>query len=166
MSMITLNFADNQYVLAVGDNVYDIKSLKTSYKQAYNLINTYEYDKEKNIYFYDDMGVYKVLYEIRNNQVIKDYITDTIQNVYDYDQLNGTDYINTLRLYLKYNGAVNELSEKLFVHRNTINYRIKKIEKITNNNLSDFNTRLEFAIAIKLKDIFENNLNLINLHEK
>lgn len=104
--------------------------------------------------YYDEVGVYKVLFEIKNTEVVQDYITNTIQILFDYDQLNDTDYTKLLRLYLQYNGAVNRLAEELYVHRNTINYRINKIEEITKRDLSDFNTRLELDIALKLKDIY------------
>lgn len=143
------------YLLAVGSAVHQMTSIKTSYQQALNMINmSGKKDLSTDVLYYDEVGVYKVLFEIKNTEVVQDYITNTIQILFDYDQLNDTDYTKLLRLYLQYNGAVNRLAEELYVHRNTINYRINKIEEITKRDLSDFNTRLELDIALKLKDIY------------
>lgn len=155
-SMIATVFDLNAYLLGVGNIVDHMTSIKHSYKKALNLINMQRKNLfPTNIDFYDDIGIYKVLFEINNNNVVQDYISDTIQDLFDYDQLNGTDYTELLRLYLEYNGSINQLAKEFFVHRNTINYRINKIEKIIDSNLSDFNTRMELAIALKLKKIYD-----------
>lgn len=154
--MIATSFNFNSYLLAVGNTVDHMTSIKYSYRQALNLINMQRKNLfSSNIEFYDDIGIYKVLFEIGKNNAVRDYISDIIQDLFDYDQLNGTDYIELLRLYLEYNGSINKLAKELFVHRNTINYRINKIENIINGNLSDFNTRMELAIALKLKNIYD-----------
>jgi len=153
--MIETKITGTAYLIAVGNATDNLTTIKSSYQKALKIIDMYGNKMTPiNVIFYDDMGIYKVLLEIKDPNVVQSYILNTIQVLFDYDQLNGTSYTKTLRLYLEYNGAVSRLAEELFVHRNTINYRIDKIEKITNSDLSDFNKRLELALAFKLKSLF------------
>ena len=54
---------------------------------------------------------------------------------------------------MDHNGSVGKVAEELFVHRNTVNYKIKKIEQILDISLSDFKVRAEIMTAITADDI-------------
>ena len=71
----------------------------------------------------------------------------------EYDLVNDTNLYQVLKLYMTYNGSINQVAEELFVHRNTVNYKIKKIEQILNVNLADFKIRSEIIAGIIADDI-------------
>lgn len=56
----------------------------------------------------------------------------------------------TLSAYLRYSGAKNAICEELFIHRNTLSYRLKKIEKALDTNLQDGQTRAVLLLALRL----------------
>ena len=58
-----------------------------------------------------------------------------------------------LRSYLKHDGSVKETADELFVHRNTINYKLKKAEELLNVELSSLNTRLQLLLAFMIHDM-------------
>lgn len=70
-----------------------------------------------------------------------------IQQLKEYDEQNHTDYMQTLKVYLDHERNVVETSEALFVHRNTLAYRVKKIEEITGLDLNDETIRLRIQIS-------------------
>lgn len=70
-----------------------------------------------------------------------------IQQLKVYDRKNHTEYLQTLLIYLKHERNVVETAEALFIHRNTLAYRIKKIEEITELNLNDENIRTRILVT-------------------
>lgn len=74
------------------------------------------------------------------------------------DKLNGTDYLEVLKCYLKYNGSVKAVAEELFYHKNTVGYKLQKIEQFLGDNLSYQSVRLNCNIALMLKEIFETSI--------
>ncbi len=143
------------FQIAIGDEVVRLNNLSKSYSQAYRLQRVNKGEVIGNtIKSYGDIGALKILLELDYDDVVKDFIVETIEALDEYDKLKGTDYVKVLGLYLQHNGKVNVVAEELFVHRNTINYKVKRIESILDCDLSDFMTRLNLAIALMLKRIF------------
>ncbi|MCR4868747.1 MAG: helix-turn-helix domain-containing protein [Lachnospiraceae bacterium] len=58
-----------------------------------------------------------------------------------------------LSSYLKNDGSVKATSEQLFIHRNTVNYRLGKIEEITDMNLSSTSDRLQLTVGLMILHI-------------
>ena len=72
-----------------------------------------------------------------------------------YDKKYNTNLIQTLEVYLNKNCNLNQTAETLFIHRNTIKYRLQRIEEITNTSLNDAFTRLNFFNAILIKKFLQ-----------
>lgn len=72
-----------------------------------------------------------------------------------YDKKYNTNLIQTLEVYLNKNCNLNQTAETLFIHRNTIKYRLQRIEEITNTSLDDAFTRLNFFNAILIKKFLQ-----------
>lgn len=79
---------------------------------------------------YADMGVYRILMAAEDRDSLKDYCDDFLGPLREYDEKNGTDYRDTLRLYLENDSSITAVAALTFVHRNTVNYKIKKIKEI------------------------------------
>ena len=71
----------------------------------------------------------------------------------DYDEQNQSELVDVLKCYLDHDGSVNRTAEELFVHRNTINYKLNKIKDILNIDLASLETRMELMLALALKEI-------------
>ena len=69
-----------------------------------------------------------------------------------YDQENGSDYYNTLRVYINNDKNLVESAKALFIHRNTLVYRINKITELINTNLSNENVKTHILLSYKIID--------------
>ncbi len=69
----------------------------------------------------------------------------------DYDHANHTDFYNTLRCYLYEERSIKQTSAKLKIHKNTLLFRIRKIQELLNINLDDIQTRINLLFAYLLQ---------------
>lgn len=101
---------------------------------------------------YRNIGVYKLLFGVENKAILRSYIDDTLGNLIKYDSLNATDYENTLRVYLECNGSVQMTAERLNVHRNTVNYKMKVIREILGIEMND-EDKMNILLAFRAQEI-------------
>ena len=145
--------ADDQVMyMGVGRLTKSIRCLYKSYNQAASIRKLHEVgDIDPDLYFYTDMGVYRLLLGVEDHELIVDYMNNTIGVVLKYDAENKTNLCETLECYLKNNGSVNETAKEMFVHRNTINYKLNKLEEILDADLSSLELRMQLMMALKLR---------------
>ena len=148
------NFQKEQCYVGIGRCNPNAQNIGKSYRQACQVLKLQKnMHNDKGVVAYQDLGIYKLLMDIENQDVINEYYAETIQRLVEYDKLNQTNYCDVLQCYLEHSGSVKETAEAMFVHRNTINYKINKIEEMLNCDLSQLDTRLLYSIAFMLKKI-------------
>ncbi|SDW11578.1 PucR C-terminal helix-turn-helix domain-containing protein [Lachnospiraceae bacterium KHCPX20] len=142
------------YSLGVGKTTHSMRCIYKSYRQALAVSRLQQEHKiSKNRIFYSDMGIYKLLMSIDDKSILEDYIQQTIQPIIEYDRTNDASLMEVLSSYLKNDGSVKATSEQLFIHRNTVNYRLGKIEEITDMNLSSTSDRLQLTVGLMILHI-------------
>ena len=148
------NFQKEQCYIGIGRATPNAQNIGKSYRQACQALKLQKNTQnDKGVVAYQDLGIYTLLMDIENEDVINEYYAETIQKLVEYDKLNQTNYCEVLQCYLEHSGSVKETAEAMFVHRNTINYKINKIEEMLNCDLSELDTRLLYSIAFMLKRI-------------
>lgn len=152
-SSITTNF----FILAtVGGESKNIYSIAKSYNQALKMFRiVHQYHDNANALFYDDLGIYKILLSIEDEAIITEFVNETVEPIIKYDQFNQADLFTTLATYLKHSGSVKETATEMFVHRNTVNYKIKKLEELLNVDFSLLETQTTYAVGIMLHHIYK-----------
>ena len=73
-----------------------------------------------------------------NKDCMYSYMQKMLGKLIDYDKSGNTELTKTLNTYLECSGNGTETAEKLFIHRNTLHYRIEKIEQITGYDLNSY----------------------------
>lgn len=136
----------------VGQNELGLALLAKSYREARAALNM-AVKTEQNILYYKNLGVLKILLSTEDKKVLQDFYQEALGRLADYDATYHTDYLVTLRLYLEQNGSVQAVAKQTYVHRNTINYKLRKIKEITGRNLADVEERLTMLLAFKIKEI-------------
>lgn len=146
--------------VSLSDSTDDIKEMPFIYEHA--LATMALSDSVASVTTYDSLGIYKLLVEIKNRKVLEQLYTETLGklNIFTEDKL--TDYMKTLELFLKYGGNIQRISEENSNHRNTIIYRIKKIEDTMGINLSDGDTRCMVQMAIYIKRLLSKSDEYLN----
>lgn len=99
----------------------------------------------------EEAEFWRLLKEISQQPVCRDYVAQKLDKLIEYDQKNESRLLETLESLVNNLGARNTTAACLFLHRNTLMYRIKKIEKLTGYNLSSPNSIIELALALRLK---------------
>ena len=104
---------------------------------------------------YEKLGVFKLLGEVQDRRVLEQMYDSVLGPLNEFGKDKLEDYLNTLRLYLGSSGRVQKTAEENFTHRNTVNYRIRKICDTLNIDLSDGETRYMIQTALYIKDMLE-----------
>jgi len=147
------NYGDENYNIRTGISVNDfgINSLPRNYKRAIALLHIAE-RQDKTRISYNNIGLYQLLLEIEDTKVIKKFYEDTLGQLEVYDEKYQTDYLSTLKCYLENNASVQETAKVTYVHRNTINYKIKKIKEILQCDL-DYKDGVRLFLALHIKEL-------------
>ncbi|WP_099466909.1 PucR family transcriptional regulator [Konateibacter massiliensis] len=105
------------------------------------------------VLFYDHLSVYKILYAVNDKSVLRNFYNDTIGLLEKYDRENETDLMSLLKTYLENNGSLQLVSEKMYIHRNTVTNQLKKIEKITGYNPLELEDKVKLYLGFYIQDI-------------
>lgn len=136
----------------VGASYEYIEDFKKSYQEARNVMAVSKIaSKEEKVYFYEDLGIYSLIAQISNGKFLDDYVESRIGKLIKADQMQEGELCETLEAYLNHNCNANATAEALFIHRNTMRYRMDKIKKILDDELSDMSVFLELKLAFAIK---------------
>ena len=136
-------------VIGIGTISEHLRSLADSYKEAQTAIEVGKvFDTEKTIINYENLGIGRLIYqlpttlcEIFLSEVFK---KNTIESL---DQ----ETLFTINKFFENNLNVSDTSRKLFVHRNTLVYRLEKIKKLTGLDLRLFDHAIVFKVALMVR---------------
>lgn len=138
-----------QVTIGIGTVVDNIKDLARSYKEAQISIEVGKvFDTDKNIICYDNLGIGRLIYQLPTT------LCDMfLREVFREGSLEGLDRetLMTIQCFFENNLNVSETSRKLFVHRNTLVYRLEKIRKLTGLDLREFDHAITFKVALMVK---------------
>lgn len=131
----------------IGNVQKELSNLKESYIKASDALKWSFLVTKKEVAYYDEMDL-----EILLNNIPSNYIYEYIDKVLKgLTQSESNEYGKILELYEKHNGSIKKIAEELFIHKNTLQYKINKLSKITGydmRKLRDF-TVLRTAFILK-----------------
>lgn len=104
---------------------------------------------------FEDLGIYNLLMSITDKEVFKDYYNDTLGELIEYDKNNDSNILEVLKYYLENNGSVQKTAEHFYVHRNSINYRLNKVQDILDMDISDLDNRIQLRLAFMVRDMLD-----------
>ena len=78
------------------------------------------------------------------------YYLDLLAPLQEYDRVHHGDLLKTLSAYLKHGGNSTQTADALFMHRNSLRYRLARIRAITALDLDDPDSRLALQVAVLL----------------
>ncbi|HSF27340.1 MAG TPA: PucR family transcriptional regulator ligand-binding domain-containing protein [Actinomycetes bacterium] len=74
---------------------------------------------------------------------------DVLRPLLDFDATHAGELVATLRAYLEVDGSVSAVAERLFVHRNTVRYRLAQVERLTGRSLTSTQDRVQLWLALQ-----------------
>ena len=138
--------AEQKIYVGEGTPVTDISRLYLSYRRA---AYAARFAMEHGIpdQSFDDLGLYRILYAVSDELLLKELREDARAPLRGYDEKHEADLIPTLRAYLKNNGSIQKTSEEMYIHKNTILYRMNKIRELLGSDLESGEERMYYYLA-------------------
>ena len=135
--------------VGIGLPTSDIAQLRVSYVQAAKCI-TYckKLDMHNQIMSFNQLGIYDLLSNMSDDTLLESFVQTQIGALLDYDKENHTQLVDTLYIYLQHNCNILHTANALYTHRNTVKYRLTRIEEILHQTMTDANCRLNIHLAI------------------
>ena len=103
---------------------------------------------------FSDIGSYQFLFYVEDKSFLLRFRDHYLRPLYEAEQGKTPCLIDTLRVYLSFGGNVLSTAKSLYVHRNTLQHRLDRIESITKKRLDDADERQNFRNALMILDIY------------
>lgn len=140
-------------VIGISTVARHLRELADRYKEAQVAIDVGRiFETEKTIINYETLGLGRIIYQLPTtlcemflNEVFKKNPIETLDE----------DTLETINKFFENNLNVSETSRKLYVHRNTLVYRLEKIKKITGLDLREFDHAIVFKVAMMVKQYLD-----------
>lgn len=141
--------------VGIGGPVVGIKDLARSFKEAQISLEVGKvFDTERAIVSYDNLGIARLIYQLPTT-----LCEMFLREVFKKGSIDSLDQetLFTIQKFFENNLNVSETSRKLFVHRNTLVYRLEKIRKLTGLDLREFDHAIVFKVALMVKKYLTSN---------
>ncbi len=142
-------------IAGIGTQVKGIKDLAKSFKEAQVALEVGKvFDTEKVIVTYENLGIARLIYQLPST-----LCEMFLKEVFKRGSIESLDHetLFTIQKFFENNLNVSETSRKLFVHRNTLVYRLEKIRKLTGLDLREFDDAIVFKVALMVKKYLDSS---------
>ncbi len=136
-------------IIGIGTVAEHLRELSDAYKEAQTAIEVGKvFDTEKSIINYENLGIGRLIYQLPTT-LCDIFLTE----VFKKNSIDALDQetLFTINKFFENNLNVSETSRKLFVHRNTLVYRLEKIKKLTGLDLRQFDHAIVFKVALMVR---------------
>lgn len=146
------DFSKKEYVrIGISHSFTNIEGFASHFDQAYGALELGQKLKtEETVCLYEDYQFFDLLAEVKNPEKLGRYCHPALAALRQYDHTNNSQLYKTLCVYIEKGCNIKFTSESLFIHRNSLVYRLDRITEICHIDLSDINTlfllRLSFLI--------------------
>lgn len=142
-------------IVGIGTIINNVKEIARSYKEARVALEVGKvFDDEKLILSYEDLGIGRLIYQLPTT-LCELFLTEVFKKG-SIDELDQ-EIIFTIQKFFENNLNVSETSRQLYVHRNTLVYRLDKIQKITGLDLRIFDHAIIFKVAMMVNKYLKSN---------
>lgn len=131
--------------IGLGNAYQQIQQVRKSYLEALEVIETmvFLHMEEQVIYHYNALGMYRYIKLMYKKNVGEQYRNKSIDLLMQQDTKNNSELLKTLWYFLKNDCKVGQTADKLFIHPNTLNYRVKQIVSTTGIDFSNVDEKME-----------------------
>lgn len=138
---------DKDFIIGISNTYANISSTPKCIMEAITSCDSYNILK-KNVIRYNELGVYKLLIPLKSTPEIIDFYKSVALPILEYDKKYNSNLFDTAVNFVENDGDYDETAKAMFLHKNTIRYRINKIMEILNVDKLRFYEELSIAIKI------------------
>jgi purine catabolism regulator len=140
-----------QVAIGLGQLVREIGAWRTSYRDAVQALDLARRLQTDIPLFIGDLGVYQLILSLSDREKLLDFCNRTLGILAEYDHRQHADLIKTLEAFFACHGNLSQTAEMLIVHRNTLLYRMNRINEIAEIDLNRPETRLALHLALTIR---------------
>lgn len=129
------------YALNIGAKCENLQELQKSFHET-SKVNAIlgHIGRQNEVLFYDQMGFYRFLMAYENHEPMQRFVEEILGELLEYDAKNHTQLVETMWMYFGSDCNLQKAADRLFLHKNTVKYRLQRIEQLTGR---DFDNRFQ-----------------------
>lgn len=139
---------DCQVYAGIGTEVSKLQKLRQSYEHAMTAYQLTKTAIKKNILAYEELGVYKILSDLRHPELGERFIGEVLGRLIQYDEENGTDYLEILKAFFENECSILHTAKAVYCHKNTMNYKMNKVKEILGYDIMSNGNRARIMVAL------------------
>lgn len=139
-----------RFYMIVSNRIVDLYSINNIFIEEYKIFTLLQ--KTVGDYLLYDLAnflPFLPLISYKKEELIN-FINEDIYQIFLYDQANKSEFIDTIYLYLLTNKSLNETAKRLYIHKNTITYRLEKIKELFSLDFFDYNKNINYIFSIHI----------------
>jgi purine catabolism regulator len=121
-----------------------------TYRQAVHSMEVARRLKLAHIVEFNSLGIYQLLAQLDSTPILQQFCQRLIGPLAHYDEQHHSELVHTITAYFDHHANISQTAEALFIHRNTLLYRLERIQELTGQDLNEADTRLSLHLALKL----------------
>ena len=141
----------------IGRYYENIEQIYLSYQEAREVIRlSYMFSWFNRILYYEKMDLFRIFLPILDNQEALEACRNCLQPLLDYDRKNGKNMLETLQVVSECDWNLKLAAERMFLHPNSVKYRMEQIGKLIHRNCREHSDRLLIEIAVLVQTMAKN----------
>ncbi|WP_238885973.1 PucR family transcriptional regulator [Clostridium sp. YIM B02551] len=138
--------------IGIGEPCNDLKYFKRSVGEAQKALKILKAcERSNDLRSYKELGIYRIFFRARDNEELMSIYNGVLKDLIEYDKKNNSDLVHTLDIFLAEDCNIGKTAEELFIHRNTLKYRITRIQEILSCDFENVNECFTLRLAYKIK---------------
>lgn len=144
------------FSIGLGRVAKNVQAIPQSFRQAQQALEIgRRLFGENKIHSFAHLGVYRLLFLLDGHSELNDFYQETLGPLLNADTRNDGTLLDTLEGYFRCNGNLSETARIMHFHRNSLLYRLGRIEEILGQSLDDPELRLSLQIAMKIRHLLQ-----------
>jgi sugar diacid utilization regulator len=153
ITQLTEKDCATRLVVGVGNSTGYLEDVRVSRNEAATAIKLANMSgREESVFFYKDQGIYTMISKITDSRFLDEFVEKNIGKLLRADEVNQGNLCETLEKYINHNCNAKDTAEAMYIHRNTLNYRLRKIQEILGRQINDIDTCLLLKLAFMIRN--------------
>ena len=143
-------YPNHRLVSGLAGPAHNLKDWPDTYRQAVQAMQLGRRLNLGQLVEYNSLGIYQLLAQLDDIPAVDTFAKRIIGPLADYDDQHRSSLVQTIDAYFNHHGNISQTAESLFIHRNTLLYRLERIQELTSQDLDKADIRLSMHLALKL----------------
>ncbi len=144
-------YPNTHVAIGIGQAARDISAWRNSHRDAVQALDLGIRLQTDTPLYIGDLGVYQLILSLSDRDKLLAFCKQTLGKLEDYDMRQHADLVKTLEAFFNCHGNLSQTAEQLIVHRNTLLYRMNRINQIAEIDLNRPETRLALHLALTIR---------------